>query len=78
MACSPLLKGVTDPVEALRVLHETPVLGYSEPPQTFHILQEKGWVEYVEGHWCITEKGRKVVPRPDKKRAQTLVEFFEL
>lgn len=55
MPCSPLLKGVTDPLEILRIVHTTPILRYSEPPQTFYPLQEKGWVEYDSGCWRITK-----------------------
>lgn len=76
MACSSLLKGVTDPLKLLRIVHETPVLCYSEPPQTFYPLQEKGWVEYRSGCWRITQEGYEAMP--NKVPSQTLAEFFEL
>jgi len=81
MPCSPLLIGITDPVEVLRVVRDHPILRYSEPPQAFYPLQERGWVTYGEGHWRITEEGRIAAGEPEPKSADgpaTLTEFFEL
>lgn len=72
MPCSPLLKGVSDPLRVLQVIRDNPVLCYSEPPQTFYPLQEQGWVSYEGGRWHLTEEGTKAAgPRPQKKRKPT-------
>jgi hypothetical protein len=77
MSCSPLLKGLTDPVAILRVVGEHHILRYSEPPTTFYPLAELGWVEYKGGHWAITSEGQTAleeeVPQPT-----SLADFFEL
>jgi len=79
MACSPLLQGITDPLEVLRVVRDHPILCYSEPPQTFYPLRELGWADYLRGGWRITEEGRtaagetKSTPTPPPPK-----EFFEL
>ena len=79
MPCSPLLKGVTDPREILRIVHTTPILRYSEPPQTFYPLREKGWVEYDSGCWRITKEGYEAMPdKAVSPPSQTLADFFEL
>lgn len=77
MPCSPLLKGVDDPAEVLRIVHDTPVLCHSEPPQTFHPLQEREWVEYQSGCWSITKEGYAAMPKKEA-RPQSLAEFFDL
>jgi hypothetical protein len=79
MVCSPLLVGITEPLEVLRVVRDHPILCYSEPPQAFYPLQERGWVEYAGGHWRITEEGRAVAGVPSASdEPTTLTEFFEL
>jgi hypothetical protein len=69
MSCSPLLKGLTDPLEVLKVVAKNHILRYSEGSATFYPLREKGWVEYNGGHWSITKAGRAVLPEPLPKPA---------
>lgn len=79
MPCSPLLVGITDPVEVLRVVRDHPILCWSEPPQTFYPLQEQGWAEYGNGCWRITAEGRRAAAEADPPPGPpTLTEFFEL
>lgn len=59
MPCSPLLVGVEDPVEVLRIVRANPILCCSEPPQTFRPLEQREWVEYREGRWWLTEEGTR-------------------
>lgn len=77
MPCSPYLKGVTDPLQALRIISKHPVLCYSEPPRTFSALAEKGWTTYERGGWRITTAGRDALTEA-KTKPQTLTEFFDL
>lgn len=68
MSCSPLLEGVTDPLEVLRVVSEHHILRFSEPSGTFYPLAELGWVTYRDGAWGITESGyRALEQEPDSK-----------
>lgn len=82
MPCSPLLKGVREPLEVLRIISKHPILCYSEPPQTFYPLEEKGWTAYKSGCWRITDEGYKALAdSPDEPAAAeplTLAEFFDL
>lgn len=81
MACSPLLDGISDPLEVLKVVAAHHILRYSEPPDTFYPLKEKGWVEYAGGHWRITDAGKEVLPEtsPDEQPSKTsLSDFFGL
>jgi len=81
MSCSPLLDGISDPVEVLRIVAEHHILRYSEPPQTFYPLKEKGWVEYAGGHWRITDAGKSALPNdaPKSESSKTsLNDFFGL
>lgn len=78
MPCSPLLVGITDPAEVLAVLRDHPVLLYSEPPQTFRGLAERGWVEYGVGRWRITAEGRAAVPEVEEDPEDRPPHFFEL
>jgi len=78
--CSPLFKGVTDPLQVLRIASDNPVLLCSEPSQIYYPLEEKGWTIYRSGRWCITDEGRKVLgenPAPPEE-PKTLTEFFDL
>lgn len=80
MSCSPLLKGIKEPLETLRIVSEHLVLCFSEPPQTFYPLKKKGWVVYRGGSWRITEEGHRAMaetPRPDPEPL-TVAEFFDL
>ena len=83
MSCSPLLTGISEPEAVLGVLRDHPVLGYSEPSQTWRELEERGWVEYEDGRWRITEEGRKILGSPAGKGATknrgpqlSLMDFF--
>ena len=81
MACSPLLDGISDPLQVLVVIAKHPILRHSEPPQTFYPLKEKGWIEYAEGHWRITEAGKSALPteapKPESSKT-SLNDFFGL
>lgn len=77
MSCSPLLRGVTDPLRVLMIVSEHPVLCCSEPPQTFRPLAERGWVVYQSGRWRITDVGYSALSETDEE-PQSLMEFFEL
>lgn len=72
--CSPLLRGVDDPVHKLRVLSKNPVLLYSEPPQVMRELAESGWLKYQSGCWRITEEGKSVLTDTPEEP----LDFFEL
>lgn len=72
---SPLLKGITDPLEVLAVVRDHPILLSSETSYTFYPLRDLGWVEYAGGRWRITEEGRRAMP---EKEPAGPVEFFEL
>lgn len=78
MPCSPHLIGVEDVTEILRILHKHPILCFSEPPQTFRALEERGWVQYRDGGWRITSEGHEelsgIEPKPDTP--QSVAEFF--
>ena len=80
MPCSPLLKGITSPRGVLGIVAKHHILRYSEPPQTFYPLQEKGWVVYESGCWRITEEGYKVLSEipEEPEEPQSLTEFFDL
>jgi len=78
MACSPLLRGITDPLAVLRVVRDHPVLACSEPPQTFYPLREQGWAEYGDGRWRITPEGRAAAEGDVPSRPASLADFFEL
>jgi len=81
MACSPLLDGLTDPIEVLKVVAKHHVLRYSEPPAAFYPLQEKGWVEYKDGHWSITKEGKAALPEQLPKPVNpklSVSEFFSI
>lgn len=81
VSCSPLLKGVTDPLAVLAIVSAHPILCWSEPSSTFYPLRDKGWVEYKEGHWRITKEGREVFkpdPETPKPTKQSLSDFFGL
>lgn len=79
MPCSPLLVGITDPLEVLRVVRDHPILQYSEPPQAFYPLRERGWVEYGGGRWRITDEGHGAAAEADEPEGPaTLTEFFDL
>ena len=79
MPCSPLLIGIIDPLEVLRVVRDHPILCCSEPPQAFYPLQKLGWVTYGGGRWRITEEGRVAAGEPEPAGGPTtLMEFFEL
>lgn len=70
MSCSPLLDGVTDPLDVLRVIRDNPVLCYSESPSVFVPLQERGWAVYEEGRWQLTEEGKAKAGSPTPKAAK--------
>lgn len=83
MSCSPLLAGIDEPEAVLAVLGDHPVLGYSEPPQTWEPLARRGWAEYERGRWRITDEGRKVLgprtragPSPRAGAQLSLMDFF--
>jgi len=80
MPCSPLLKGIKSPRGVLGIIAKHHILRYSEPPQTFYPLQEKGWVVYESGCWRITEEGYKVLSEipEEPEEPQSLTEFFDL
>ena len=85
MSCSPLLDGVSDPIEVLKVVAKYPVLRHSEPSSTFYPLRDKGWVEYKEGSWSITKEGKAALPeklpepaKPKSKSKLSLSEFFSI
>ena len=78
MPCSPLLKGVKEPLEVLRIISEHPILRYSEPPQTFYPLEERGWTVYTSGCWRITDEGYKALANKPDAEPLTLAEFFDL
>jgi hypothetical protein len=82
MPCSPLLEGVTDPLEVLKVVDRNPILRWSEPPAAFYPLRDKGWVEYKEGSWSITKEGRALLTeplaQPTANPKLSLTEFFNL
>jgi len=77
MPCSPLLKGVTDPLEVLKIVNTYPVLCHSEPSAAFYPLEAKGWVKYKNGAWRITEEGKAALPEQLPEPAKfSLSEFF--
>ena len=83
MSCSPFLTGISEPEAVLGVLRDHPILGYSEPPQTWRALEERGWVVYEEGRWRITTEGREVLGPPTGRAAPrpqgaqlSLMDFF--
>jgi len=80
MPCSPLLKGIKTPRGVLGIIAKHHILRYSEPPQTFYPLQEKGWVVYESGCWRITDEGYKVLSETPEKpeEPQSVTEFFDL
>lgn len=78
MACSPLLKGLTDPLDVLKVIDKYPVLRSSEPSAAFYPLQEKGWVEYKRGSWSITKAGREALPKPKAQPANSKLSLSAL
>lgn len=80
MPCSPLLIGIADVTEILRIVHKHPILCFSEPPQTFRALEERGWVRYDLGRWCITEEGTRVLSTSvsESDDQQSLADFFGL
>jgi len=81
MACSPLLDGVTDPLQVLKVVAKHHILRYSEGPSTFYPLRDKGWVEYKGGCWSITKEGKAALPEQLPKPANpklSLSEFFSI
>lgn len=77
MACSPLLKGVDEPLRVLRIISKHHILRYSEPSSTFYPLQEKGWVAYGSGCWRITDEGYRALEETEEE-PQSLTEFFKL
>jgi len=81
MACSPLLDGISDPLEILAIVAKHHILRYSEPSTTFYPLEEKGWVEYAGGHWRITDVGKAALPtdapKPESSKT-SLSDFFGL
>lgn len=79
MPCSPLLQGLSEPLQVLRVLSQHYLLQYSEPPHTFKPLKKNGWVIYESGCWRITDEGYKVLDSsPTAEEPQSLTEFFGL
>ena len=64
-ACSPLLAGVTDPIQVLRVIAEHPPLCWSESSFVFYPLRDRGWTEYQGGRWLITDLGREALANAD-------------
>jgi hypothetical protein len=77
-ACSPLLRGVVDPLDILRVVTKHPVLCHSESSFVFYPLQDLGWVEYAGGRWQITKAGTEAlgdVTEPDDPEPD-LASFF--
>ena len=76
MPCSPLLDGVDDPVEVLRIVRRHPVLLCSEPLGTYADLRDRGWVGYEAGRWRITCEGEQVLD--DNPEDDTPPNFFEL
>lgn|GEM_PF-1927026 len=66
MSCSPLLDGVTDPLDVLRVIRNNPVLCYSES-SAFRPLEERGWAVYEDGRWQLTEEGKEQAGPPTSK-----------
>jgi hypothetical protein len=84
MACSPLLQGISNPVEVLRIVCDHPILCCSEPPSTFRPLEELGWAVYGNGRWRITEEGMAAAARPECEKVASqpeqvsLAEFFKL
>jgi hypothetical protein len=80
MPCSPLLKGVSDPLRILRIVSEHHILRYSEPSSTFYPLREKGWVTYESGCWRITDEGYRALSELEEEPEQpmSVEEFFDL
>ena len=76
MACSPLLKGVTDPEKILRIVAEHHILRYSETSFVFYPLRDLGWMEYKEGHWHITSEGRSVLSKEPEDKPVSVTEFL--
>jgi len=79
-ACSPLLQGVTDPIQVLLVIAAHPILCWSESSFVFYPLQAEGWVEYGEGRWKITDKGREALgtAEPVEPEPPSAADFFGL
>jgi len=58
--CSPLLVGLTDPAEVMRVLIDHPILLYSEHSLFMRPFMAQGFLSYGDGHYSITENGRSI------------------
>ena len=76
MSCSPLLDGVDDPVELLRIVHKHPVLLCSESFFTYVELKDRGWIGYEAGCWRITPEGETFLE--DNPEEDVPPNFFEL
>ena len=72
--CSPLLNDAMTPLEILHVVHKHVILQMSES-LAFHPLRDRGWAEYRNGRWYITEDGKAQIVETEES-GQSLNAFF--